>query len=141
MLDKGCIQKRALQKLELMDEEVANCFDKWKEHFAAYLFLQAEQPWYRKQLNNAAEQMNSAIEDLCCQPILNLIVGVSRWTICKNQEHSELAKKWIEEGSLLKKFATSHYNLCMDAAILLPSLDGKGMVTVSHSILSKVTFT
>jgi hypothetical protein len=56
--------KKALQKLELMDEEVANCFDKWKEHFAAYLFLQAEQPWYRKQLNNAVEQMNSTIEDL-----------------------------------------------------------------------------
>jgi hypothetical protein len=56
--------KKALQKLEPMDEEVANWFDKRKEQFAAYLFLQAGKPLYRKQLDNAAEQMNSAIEDL-----------------------------------------------------------------------------
>jgi hypothetical protein len=55
---------------------------------------------YRKQLteNNAAEQMNSVIQDIRHQPILDLLVGLSRWRIGKSFERREMSKKWIELG-------------------------------------------
>jgi hypothetical protein len=74
---------------------------------------------YGKQLtvNNAAERMNSVIQDLRHQLILNLLVGLSRWTIGKSFEHREKSKKWIELGCRLTEFAQAHHIKCMEFAM------------------------
>jgi hypothetical protein len=92
------------------------------------LFLNEGKPRYRKQLNNAAEQMNSVIRDLRHQPILDIFVGLSRWIIGKSFERREMSKKWIELGYRLTEFAQAHHikwggqrNIGMSQLQLTPS--------------------
>lgn len=67
--------KTCLHSLCGLDEEMAAWFHDRKEQFATYIFLQYGKARYGKLLNNAAKQMNSAIEDLWQQPILSFLLG------------------------------------------------------------------
>jgi hypothetical protein len=112
--------QKCFLKLRDIDEDVALWFDERKDQFASYLFLEEEKPRYGKQLNNAAEQMNSVIRDPRHQPILDLLVGLSRWIIRKSFERREMSKKWIKLGCRLTEFAQAHHIKCMEFAMQRP---------------------
>jgi hypothetical protein len=112
---KGAYQT-SLQYLEHLDKDIADWFHERKEQFAAYLFLLEGKPRFGKQLNNAAEQMNSVIEELRQQPILDLLVGLSQWMIKKFVKHSNLSKQWAQEGLTLTAFAQTKHLSCMQEA-------------------------
>jgi hypothetical protein len=95
--------KKALQKLELMDEEVAVWFDERKEQFAAYLFLQAGKPRYGKQLskkklsptNPLCDRMNSYFVLRCFLHFL-LFVAAEVAATSTSRRDKERACCWVE---------------------------------------------
>jgi hypothetical protein len=78
-----------------------------------------------RKLREAAQQMNSIIQHLRHQPILDLLVGLSRWTIGKSFEGREMFKKWFEMRYRLTEFELVHHIKCMEFAMQRP-------VSVTH---------
>jgi hypothetical protein len=75
---------------------------------------------YGKQLavNNAADQINSVIQDLRHQPIL--LFWSLQMTIGNSFERREMSKKWIELGCRLTECAQAHHIKCMEFAMQRP---------------------
>jgi len=70
--------------------------------------------------------MNSVIQELRQQPILDLLNGLAKWTVTKHRHRAELAKTWATEGQQLTKYALEKHKDCMQEA-------GTRSVVITHS--------
>jgi hypothetical protein len=72
--------------------------------------------------------MNSVIEDLPHQPFLDLLAGLSRWTIGNSFKRREMSKKWIELRYRLIEFEQAHHiKFILPCNVLFSLLTMKGL--------------